>query len=938
MLPWRSLPGSAAPPDPGRAAKLVGTTYRTKEYCQGSRWKALFEAGLARRTARGAERKQALELLAEIEAADLTKVDLEVLAIAAATARHITRREDDVFAAIVAAARGVATAVEVEARSRAYDCESENYTAWIALVPAIGERRHYHEHPSLSLRHVVIAAPAGEHASALARAKALFAAEPRAMQRALLRSAFPGEPTFAGALVAGFEVGATRSVAEIDAWSEANGFQSVATHALGLACILAPEDAVPLLARALTALLVKPKHGPLMKTPPREVVDALAALGTAEARGALAPHVKHPVLAPQLNAFFREAPAVPAAPRRSAKAQAPALLRERPWRQKPATLPVVPGLALRLEAEAIDLVRPPRPSPASRPPTAKELAAWRAKVVAGGYVHADCIALGERGAWLQLPLSDADVAWAWAKPRSLLRFDPLALVARLGTGAIDGFLSRKNDWIDGRSEDDGRLDALRSLVTPRLAPLFARFARKRHVRAVALAWFEKHLGVGGYGLVHAALTTGDEDAVGALRTLVRRGHGPALVEIAAGLGAKAKAAITGFVAADSLALETAKAPKLPEYLDLARLPPVALRSGGILDGEGRAALVELFSIAPLGEPYPAFVELRAACTDLDAFALALLEEWVLAGAHGRHEWMLFAVVHAPGPASEQRLVELARESGSKNRARGERLCEALAALGTDRALVQLAHLAETSRFAGLREDARALLVGIAQARGLTRAELEDRTVPRETATRKERAAILQRQVRRLEGAMIAGFTWMPAELDERLVRHPLLAEIARGLVFESAGTTFRIAEDGTAADVTDAPFVAKAPVRIAHPARTSLAGWAQVFTDYAILQPFEQLARVAAKKVPPADGIVLQAKKMLGLMESRGWERDDAGQVGAWIRRLGDATARWPISPGIDIAYLADAADVTTGALEIAGKPDAVAIAELARDVASLRQ
>ena len=937
MLPWRSLPGSAAPPDPRRAAKLVGTTYRTKEYCQGSGWKSLFAAGLAKRTERRAERKQALELLGEIETADLAGVDLEVLAIAAATARHITRREDDVFAAIVAAALGVATAVEVDARSRNYDDESENYTRWVALVPAVGDRRNRYEYPSASLRHVVVAAPAEEHAAALARAKALFAAEPRAMQRALVRCAFPEEPAFAGALVDAFEVGATRSVAEIDAFCGAHGFQSVASHALGLACVLAPEESVPLLARALTELLVKPKHGPLMKTPPREVVDALVALGTAEARAVLAPYAKHAVVAPQLNAFFREAPAAPKATRSAGKAATPALLRERPWRQAPAALAKVPGLALRLDAETIDLVRPPRPIPAPpRLPKPKERAAWRAKIEVGGYVHADCIHLQEQGGWVALPLSDADVAWAWARPEPYLRFDPVALVARLGTGAIDGFLVRKNDWIDGRAEDDGRLDALRSLVTPRLAPLFARLARKRHVRGLVLAWFEKHLDAGGRGLVHAALTTGDEDAIAALRALVRRGHGPALVKIATGHGAKAKGALAALVAADPRALGV-RAVKLPEYLDLARLPPVTLRDGGVLDEDGRAALVELFSIAPIDEPYAGFDELRAAFTDLEAFALALLEEWVLAGAHGRHEWMLFAVVHAPGPASEQRLVELARESGSKNRARAERLCEALAALGTDRALVQLAHLAETSRFAGLRKDARAFLARIAVARGLTRAQLEDRTVPRAAATRKERAAILQRQVRRLEGAMIAGFTWTPAELDERLVRHPLLAEIARGLVLESAGRTFRIAEDGTAADVTDAPFVPEASVNIAHPARISLAGWGQVFTDYEILQPFEQIARAAARKVPPADGIVVPARKMLGLMESRGWERDDAGQVGAWIRRLGDVTARWPITPGIDIAYLADAGDVTTGALDIDGKPDAVAIAELARDVASLR-
>ena len=936
MLPWRSLPGSAAQPDPRRAAKLVGTTFRTKEYVPGCGWKALFHEGLAKRPELVDVRRQALALLETVESADLADVDLDVLAVAAATSRHIMPRDADPFAAIVARARGVATAVEVDARSRAYDSDSENYTRWIAMVPA-GERRRSHERPSVALRHVVVASSAEAHAEALARAEALFATEPRAMQRALIRCAFPEEPPFAGALVDACEVGATRSIAEIDAWCATHGFQAVSTYALGLACVLPPDESVPMFARALAALLVKPKHGPLMKTPPREVVDALIAVGTAEAREVLAPHAKHPVLATQLNAFLREAPppTTKLAKKTAKKADTPALLRERPWRAKPAALSAVPGLALRgVDAETIELVRPPRPIPTTRPPTPAELAAWRRRE---GYHFADCIQVEDPEGWQWLPVTDADVAEAWSHPEASLGIDPVSLVARLGVSALDGFLLRDHDWLDGRNDDAGRLEALRSFVSPRLAPLFARLARKRHVRGPVMAWFERHLVAGANGLVHAALAAGDEDATEVLRTLVRRGHGPALVKVAAGYGAKAKASLAAFAGAAPLALGT-KPPKLPDYLDLARLPPVTLRAGGVLDEDGRAALVELFSVVPIDEGYPGLAELREACADLEAFALALLEEWVLAGANGRHEWMLFAIVHVPGPASEQRLVELARASGAKNRALAERLCEALGALGTDRALVQLAHLAETSRFANLRKDARALLAGIARARGLTSAQLEDRTVPREAATKKERAAILQRQVRRLEAAMITGFTWTPAELEERLVRHPLLAEIARSLVLESAGRTFRIAEDGTAADVTDAPFAPSAPVRIAHPARTSLEGWSSVIADYDILQPFEQVARAVARKLPPADGIVVPAKKMLGLMESRGWERDDAGQVGAWLRRLGDVTARWPITPGIDIAYLADAGDVTTGPLAVDGEPDPVAVAELARDISSLRQ
>ena len=53
---------------------------------------------------------------------------------------------------------------------------------------------------------------------------------------------------------------------------------------------------------------MKPKHGPLLKTPPRDVAQALACIGTKGAAATLAAHANHAVLAPMVLAFFRERP------------------------------------------------------------------------------------------------------------------------------------------------------------------------------------------------------------------------------------------------------------------------------------------------------------------------------------------------------------------------------------------------------------------------------------------------------------------------------------------------------------------------------------------------------------------------------------------------------------------------------------------------------
>ncbi len=105
------------------------------------------------------------------------------------------------------------------------------------------------------------------------------------------------------------------------------------------------------------------------------------------------------------------------------------------------------------------------------------------------------------------------------------------------------------------------------------------------------------------------------------------------------------------------------------------------------------------------------------------------------------------------------------------------------------------------------------------------------------------------QTRRLRAAMFAGRTW-PAADFRRLAEHPVIASPARRLVWCTGdGTGFRPGEDGGFTDVREHQIELPegTTVRLAHPALLGgeLPAWIELFTDYAILQPFDQLSRPA---------------------------------------------------------------------------------------------
>jgi predicted DNA-binding WGR domain protein len=277
-------------------------------------------------------------------------------------------------------------------------------------------------------------------------------------------------------------------------------------------------------------------------------------------------------------------------------------------------------------------------------------------------------------------------------------------------------------------------------------------------------------------------------------------------------------------------------------------------------------------------------------------------------------------------------------------------------IGTDVALMQLSGIAAKVKFQALKARAGEAMEAIAKSRKMSRDELEDRIVPDggfdesgkrwlDFGTRKfevvlgsegapmvrdesgakksdlpkpgktddakaaEKAhadwkllkktlrEVTKIQAARLEQAMVKGRAWKAKDFETLVVKHPLMSHFSRGLVFGSKKDTFRVAEDGSYADAKDAKYTLPKDglVRIVHPLDMSdaeKAAWGQVFADYELLPPFQQLGRqtfaIEDKEKKTSDlsarfkGQEWGVSAFLGKLSRRGWvhgEPQDAGFV-----------------------------------------------------------
>jgi hypothetical protein len=168
-------------------------------------------------------------------------------------------------------------------------------------------------------------------------------------------------------------------------------------------------------------------------------------------------------------------------------------------------------------------------------------------------------------------------------------------------------------------------------------------------------------------------------------------------------------------------------------------------------------------------------------------------------------------------------------------------------------------------------------------------------------------------------------------------------------VWQADGTAFRIAEDGTFADVEDDPVELHDDVRVrlSHPVLLgdSLPAWVRLLTDYEVLQPFDQLARpvhavtpaeVEAGRLTRFEGRKARTGPLHGLTRGRWHAVREDNRTRAIARRLpGGGVVEAVVSPGyIGGPYFdADEAQVIEAVQLPDGPLDPVALSEIIADL-----
>lgn len=362
---------------------------------------------------------------------------------------------------------------------------------------------------------------------------------------------------------------------------------------------------------------------------------------------------------------------------------------------------------------------------------------------------------------------------------------------------------------------------------------------------------------------------------------------------------------------------------LPDWVVIGDLPPLVIGERRLGDSQVTYLLLCLGENRPATPPPLArLLATHVAAPCRETFAWRLIEHWQCAGAPLRESWVLHAAAWFGGDASVLRLAGLIRDwSGAAGRHRAGVALECLQAVASPLALQQLTALSRQVRSRPLRQRVRELIDELARQRGLSRAELEDQAVPtlgfdaatgprfdfggrrfeavlapgprlllrddrgrlradlpapgaRDDRVRARQALadwrllrrslreVVREQTARLERAMISGQRWPMRLFQRAFLRQPVLAQLARLLLwggYDDRGRlvrTFRVNDELTLVDAEEAPVSPTDlnSVRVVHPielVEPQRRTWAAVWRDHELVAPFAQLGR---RLYPLADG------------------------------------------------------------------------------------
>ncbi|MDR3213300.1 MAG: WGR domain-containing protein, partial [Azoarcus sp.] len=358
------------------------------------------------------------------------------------------------------------------------------------------------------------------------------------------------------------------------------------------------------------------------------------------------------------------------------------------------------------------------------------IAAWRAAIGLWKNAHSYDVSIPG----LYVPLLPPAVAvsfWnAVAGEQSEAR-DLDHLMARLGVAALPGLIAEMR-----RHPAQTWGAALNYGAVELAEPMARAFAKTKSLREAGRAWLLKYPEHAACGLIAPAVGKAGEArdcAAMALRMLAAEGHGKLLGEAAARYeNPEVAAALDAVLNEDPLDLYPAKRQKLPEFWQPANWPRPVLENGKALPDGALDALGEMLTFPTVEGVYAGIGQVKAACTpaSLAAFAWECFNAWLEAGAPGKDNWTLAALGFFGDDDIARKLTPLIRTwPGEAAHARAVTGLGVLESIGTDVALMLLNGIAQKLKFKGLQDKAREKIEAIAEKRGFTPEELEDRLAP-----------------------------------------------------------------------------------------------------------------------------------------------------------------------------------------------------------------
>lgn len=432
-----------------------------------------------------------------------------------------------------------------------------------------------------------------------------------------------------------------------------------------------------------------------------------------------------------------------------------------------------------------------------------------------------------------------------------------------------------------QNKDEARklVEAFALVKAPEAAPLMLELQQSSKAPQVAGQWLEENLIHSIQGLISIAKQGKGrgklaDAALEWLRTMKRRGHGgliQACLDRVVETEGSAALSAQIFVEADYVLfddqttpdwlkqavidLQNSKKIKPPTWIAPTDFLPIQIGESG-LNPEQMAAVILALKQSQLDKPHGLISSLKqqANSQSLDQFVWKLFERWLIEGGPSKEKWGMIALGLLGSDAIAFKLTPLIKVwPGESQHPRAVLGLQCLRAIGTDTALMQINGIAQKLKFKGLKAKAQECMEQIAQDRGLTRPQLEDRIVPdcdlNERGTRtfdfgprqfqfvlgenmkpmvrdsagtlkpdlpkpgvrddadlanqavtdwklmkKQISDLVKIQAVRLEQAMVQGRRWPLGEFELLFVHHPLMINLVRLLLWGSYDEAGRLTQ------------------------------------------------------------------------------------------------------------------------------------------------